>query len=435
MSYLKTIILFLSCLFSNFLYGQCTLSPIPQEPCSGGNGALADGTTVGNNQTFWFDGGSAVFNSINLNRGKLVICGDLTLNNISINQGTILINSGGSLTILGGGNLDLNGSVEIYNYGTLNINRNMVIQNSSNVLYNVTANSVMNFPGVSIDFNSASSTYINNGVFNIGTARFQNGIKFCLGEGGQLNANQIDVNTFNPLVVTGSANTSCVHFDNISLNNSLTAEPAVKVCQDDDANINFGSGIDVFQNCNSCADLFATLPIQLFSFDAHPVDAGVNIQWQTLSEQNTKSFFIQRSQDGVNFETVSAAIEAAGNSSILKEYDWTDRRPPAGIVYYRLEELGQDGIREQHGWAAVLVDNELGSLKILANPIQDVLAFSLPDAPEEISVSLWDAQGSLIRKARLNVPKWEISDLPAGIYIFGVFSQGQIFKKRIVKID
>jgi len=48
-------------------------------------------------------------------------------------------------------------------------------------------------------------------------------------------------------------------------------------------------------------------------------------------------FLIERSTDGIDFETVSAQIQGVGNSDYSSRYTWTDPPPAAGINYYRLK--------------------------------------------------------------------------------------------------
>ena len=68
------------------------------------------------------------------------------------------------------------------------------------------------------------------------------------------------------------------------------------------------------------------MPIELLSFEAKPEGSHVLIAWVTATETNNDYFTIEKSKDGLRFETV--AIRAgAGNSSVTNVYQLTDEKP------------------------------------------------------------------------------------------------------------
>ncbi len=46
------------------------------------------------------------------------------------------------------------------------------------------------------------------------------------------------------------------------------------------------------------------LPIELTYFQAHHSESSVNINWQTATEKNNDYFTLERSKDGINYETI-----------------------------------------------------------------------------------------------------------------------------------
>lgn len=88
---------------------------------------------------------------------------------------------------------------------------------------------------------------------------------------------------------------------------------------------------------------FSSLPIELLSFTAVPVDnTVVDLKWSTATETNNDFFTIERSVDGTSFETV-AVIDGAGNSVSQLSYKTTDENPYRGISYYRLKQTDMNG--------------------------------------------------------------------------------------------
>ena len=83
------------------------------------------------------------------------------------------------------------------------------------------------------------------------------------------------------------------------------------------------------------------LPLELTGFSGQACEAGVCLNWTTASEKNTAEFVVQRSKDGLNWETIST-IKAAGQSSQRIEYKSVDTAPLSSSGYYRLKILDLD---------------------------------------------------------------------------------------------
>lgn len=86
------------------------------------------------------------------------------------------------------------------------------------------------------------------------------------------------------------------------------------------------------------------LPISIVSIGAELIESNlVKIIWSVANQVNTKTFEIQKSFDGENFQSVGS-IPAAGNLSDLKTYSLVDREPLlGGKVAYRLKSIDNDG--------------------------------------------------------------------------------------------
>lgn len=85
------------------------------------------------------------------------------------------------------------------------------------------------------------------------------------------------------------------------------------------------------------------LPIELVDFTALPLDENsIQLEWQTVSELNNDYFTIERSQDGITWETVKQ-LNGAGNSTTLRNYTLIDDNPYLGLSYYRLHQTDFDG--------------------------------------------------------------------------------------------
>jgi fibronectin-binding autotransporter adhesin len=87
----------------------------------------------------------------------------------------------------------------------------------------------------------------------------------------------------------------------------------------------------------------SSLPIQLVEIKAQKHRTGrIDILWTTATEINNDFFTIERSHNGVNFETLTT-VAGAGNSNDLLHYSTIDNNPLRGINYYRLKQTDYDG--------------------------------------------------------------------------------------------
>lgn len=83
-------------------------------------------------------------------------------------------------------------------------------------------------------------------------------------------------------------------------------------------------------------------PVVLLSFEAFPMDTFVLLEWRTEREENSHWFVIDRSVDGLAFESIGQ-VPAAGSSESMMEYNFEDGRPLMGKSFYRLKMIDLDG--------------------------------------------------------------------------------------------
>lgn len=84
------------------------------------------------------------------------------------------------------------------------------------------------------------------------------------------------------------------------------------------------------------------LPVELKSFNCEPTQNGMELSWTTLNETRNNNFNIERTIDGVNYETIGT-IKGMLSSFSAKSYKFTDTNPYPGSNYYRLHQFDQDG--------------------------------------------------------------------------------------------
>lgn len=79
------------------------------------------------------------------------------------------------------------------------------------------------------------------------------------------------------------------------------------------------------------------LPIELISFEGVRDGDKVRLNWSTATETNNDYFLVERSEDGIHFNSIGK-VNGAGNSLSMKNYYLYDSNPFESINYYRLKQ-------------------------------------------------------------------------------------------------
>jgi len=185
---------------------------------------------------------------------------------------------------------------------------------------------------------------------------------------------------FNIPNTTGSGSSSTT--GNIWVGNSNCATATVEslMCNIIDFQINLKG----YNNNTVRALGTSTLPIELITFDAVKQNRDIKLSWKTASETNNDFFTVDRSADGISWETVQT-LPGAGNSSQVSDYSWIDNSPYAGISYYRLKQTDYDGKSETFNIVSV-VQKDVEELQAYPNPVSHSSSLIGIDANKPIRI-------------------------------------------------
>ncbi|AIZ64270.1 hypothetical protein PK28_12300 [Hymenobacter sp. DG25B] len=157
------------------------------------------------------------------------------------------------------------------------------------------------------------------------------------------------------------------------------------------------------------------LPVELISFSARPAPGQVALQWETASEDNTRQFTVQRSQDGLAWMAV--ATVAATNSAHGARYQARDMAPPTGQLFYRLAMEDLDGTRAYSPVETVTYQAS-AAWAAYPNPAHDFLLVEGTGGAGE--VLLLNGLGQVVRRLPAPAPHTPLriatAGLPAGLY-------------------
>lgn len=172
------------------------------------------------------------------------------------------------------------------------------------------------------------------------------------------------------------------------------------------------------------------LPVELLSFTAECRNGKVIAEWSTASESNSDYFTVERSADGILFESIGT-VTGAGTSSSMHSYSYTDDSAPEGSSYYRLRQTDFDGHVEYFPLTAVSCSGQR-ELSIYPNPTAG--EFVIEGAEQNRDLIVTDMLGQTVLSTRISSlkTKVDLSQLQKGIYFISIDSYGEHIVKKII---
>jgi hypothetical protein len=142
--------------------------------------------------------------------------------------------------------------------------------------------------------------------------------------------------------------------------------------------------------------IVVVLPLTLLEFNARKAVGSVVLGWKTTSEENIDHFVLEKSQDGIHFESLTTMQPGPGSAN---SYTYTDNQlPDAAYTYYRLEWIERDGRSFYSQVLAVKSEGTEGqNVKVYSNPFSQSLLVQLNEAKKEnIKLEIIDNSGRII---------------------------------------
>ena len=177
-----------------------------------------------------------------------------------------------------------------------------------------------------------------------------------------------------------------------------------------------------------------TIPVELISFTAQRIDAGVELNWKTATETNNSGFNIERSKDGENFTQIGF-VNGRGTTTEITSYNYLDTEIETGKYYYRLKQTDFDGTFKYLN--VVLVDVGLPKQFELSqnhpNPFNPTttVKFQLP-VDANVRIELFNSIGQKVSEllnsdlsGGVHEVNFEGSNLSSGIYYYTMNAVGK----------
>jgi hypothetical protein len=208
---------------------------------------------------------------------------------------------------------------------------------------------------------------------------------------------------------------------------------------------------DITSNSNSAFGPFTfgslngsnPLPIELLSFNASVnSEENVDVVWTTASETNNDFFTVEKTLDGIHFETV-AIVDGAGNSTQHLHYAIIDTDPYDGVSYYRLKQTDFNGMCAYSDVVAVDVEKSTAfSINVFPNPGNGaVINLEIDsDSEQEVVVTITDVLGKQCYNEKISTAGngkntftiTPVNQLIPGIYFVSVNAGGKELTQRMM---
>ncbi len=176
-----------------------------------------------------------------------------------------------------------------------------------------------------------------------------------------------------------------------------------------------------------------SLPIELFDFTVNKDDRKAILKWATASEYNNDYFEIERSVDGIAFESLYK-IKGNGTTTTTSYYNYTDKRTRGGHNYYRIKQVDHDRSFSYSDIKSVYFGHGT-EINVYPNPTMGTVTID-NGTRVPFLLQVYSADGKLMKKlnsATLAEGQLiDISSFSAGYYYFKfIFENGTVESKQI----
>ena len=166
-----------------------------------------------------------------------------------------------------------------------------------------------------------------------------------------------------------------------------------------------------------------------------------NLRWQVNNNDLVNYFEIQKSEDGINFTTLTT-LSPKNMTQTNSIYVYTDKNDPGTHLYYRIREIMNNGFRFYSNIIKIHSNSEFNLAGALSpNPFIDHFNFSVQlKSPKPVKVRLADQSGRIVYtsqfKGKTGENKFQVNDisnLKKGIYFVEISVENEIIRQKLVK--
>lgn len=191
--------------------------------------------------------------------------------------------------------------------------------------------------------------------------------------------------------------------------------------------------------------MVTVLPVKMIDFKAVSNNEVPVVSWTTTMEENSKSFDVYRSLDGINYTLVST-LAAQGNSQSLNNYSFADNNlygQATPNVFYKLKVTDLNGA---YTWSTIvhfsqaIESSNTAIASVYPNPTKGSININFSSISEnDFTLELVDMYGNVHHSLTNNdingqySVNIDFSDLANGVYFVKLNENGQSSTIKIIK--
>lgn len=445
---------------STIAYAQCTYTATPS--CGSTVTSFATGQTL--NSVICYTPATFTTSTIATlelgNSGGAPGAGSLTVSNADLTIQTLTFNGSfaGALYIASGATVRITNAVvlpsvsnsRIVNRGTLifsasvTINQNATIQTATSTAKTTFGTGFSIASGGVLAYMSIGTTTTTGGTV---TAGFNN---ICLDQNSFWSAAGFSFSTgAGSSILNVSSPFATINYNGTIANTGggpISGSSNLKLCKGASGSppcINIaGIGSITCSSTNPCS---IPLPVVFTKFSGFKNDNGVNLSWKTAQEYNNDYFVVERSYDGIDFDSVKT-VDGKGTTPIATTYlTFDDNVNVLKPVYYRLKQVDFDG---KYSYSSIIFINENDSnqgFTIYPNPVDEegttlFAKFNETEINDFANVTLFDVAGKEIENYNIeNIQSdfvYSIKDknlfIAKGTYYLKIITKSKVYTQELI---
>ncbi len=189
----------------------------------------------------------------------------------------------------------------------------------------------------------------------------------------------------------------------------------------------------------------SVVPIALRSFKADKNSNEIIISWETESEINNDFFMLQRSRNGIDFETIknidSRASDGGGSTYFIVDRDGLEIE--SDVIYYRLQQVDLDGRYSLSDRVSVMLQDQFSQVFSIdyinrSNPGELMIQLK-SKSNNHAEILVCSLNGSIVKQKSFQVSEGKNmlrfgfgQTLAKGMYIVMVKSNFTVHSKKII---
>lgn len=183
------------------------------------------------------------------------------------------------------------------------------------------------------------------------------------------------------------------------------------------------------------------VPIELILFEGNVENNEVILFWETATEINNQGFYIEKSFNIINWETIGF-VNGKGTTTESNSYSFVDRKITDLKMYYRLKQVDYDGSFLYSQIIEIEFPvNDFSLSQNFPNPANPStnISFSVPEKTK-VKINLYSISGEVVKDLideekdkGIYTIKIDLNDLAAGVYFYRMTtSKGYSYVKKMI---